>query len=54
MQYDDIIQTIPIVIGLEGVIDVPARLVDALVEAGLLAGELRDAAVEGIRRCAPR
>ena len=49
MQYDDIIQTVPILIGLEGVIDVPARLVDALVEAGLLAGGLRDAAIEGVR-----
>lgn len=49
MQYNDIIETAPIVTGLDGPIDMPARLVDALVETGQLAAELRDAAVEAVR-----
>ncbi len=49
MQYGDIIQTAPILIGLEGQIDMPARLIDALVGEGLLSGDLRDAAVEAVR-----
>jgi len=49
MEYGEIVQKAPIIIGLEGPMDVSAHLVDALVEADLLPAGLRDAAVEAVR-----
>jgi len=49
MEYEEIIQKAEIVLGLEGPMDVTARLVDSLVDAGLLPADLRDAAVEAVR-----